>query len=86
MKSDKRGIGTLVEITNVSPHGIWLYADDREYFLPFEKYPWFRDATIAQIHAVEVPRPGHFHWPELDVDLHRDILENPEQYPLVAKS
>jgi hypothetical protein len=38
-----------VELTNVSGHGLWLMIDDEELALPFDQFPWFRDATIAQL-------------------------------------
>ncbi|WP_420886735.1 DUF2442 domain-containing protein [Candidatus Kuenenia stuttgartensis] len=28
---------------------------------------------------------SHLHWPDLDIDLEIDSLENPEKYPLVYK-
>jgi len=30
--------------------------------------------------------PGHFHWPELDIDLTQEIIEHPERFPLSDKS
>ena len=38
-----------VEVTNVSRHGLWLLVGDEELFLPFEHFPWFRDASIEEI-------------------------------------
>ena len=29
--------------------------------------------------------PGHFYWPDIDVDLTEDIIEHPERFPLTAK-
>jgi len=86
MKSAKRGTRTLAEVTNISQHGIWLFFKGSEYFMPFEKYPWFRQATVEQIQDIEATPTGHFHWPALDVDLHVDILEHPERFPLRTKS
>ena len=57
----------------------------RELFLSFDEFPWFRDASIGQITAVEETRRGHFRWPGLDVDLDIKSIENPERYPLVAR-
>ena len=37
-----------VEVTNVSRHGLWLLVGDEELFLPFEHFPWFRDAVLVQ--------------------------------------
>jgi hypothetical protein len=86
MKSAKPGKRTsAVEVTNVSPHGLWLLLNEREHFLPFEHFPWFRDATIGELTNVKLPQSHHLHWPDLDVDLAVESLENPESYPLVSK-
>ena len=73
------------EISNISPHGIWLLLDGRERFLPFEQYPWFKDATVAQITNVRLLHGAHLYWPDIDVDLSLSILDAPERYPLSAK-
>lgn len=87
MKSSARGKHTsAVEILNVSAFGIWLLADDREYFAAFEHFPWFKEAKIADILDVERPHAGHLFWPRLDVDLAVGSLEEPEKYPKVAKA
>jgi hypothetical protein len=26
---------------------------------PFEQFPWFREATVAQLSDIRCPRPGH---------------------------
>jgi hypothetical protein len=85
MKSAKRGKRTsAAEVANVSPHGLWLLVDDTEHFLPFEQFPWFRQATIGQLVNVERPSAHHLYWPELDVDLAVESLNDPDRYPLVS--
>ena len=85
MRSKQPGTRTSVpEVTNVSQHGLWLLLDERELFLPFRTFPWFADATIAQLSRVERPLPHHLYWPDLDVDLHVESIERPETYPLVS--
>ncbi len=74
-----------VEVTHISNHGIWLLTDIKEFFLSYEAFPWFRDVTVGQILNVEEPSPGHFFWPDLDVDLDVDIIEHPERFPLKSK-
>jgi hypothetical protein len=74
-----------VEVTNVSQHGLWILLGDRELFLPFEKFPWLRDAPIAQLLRVELPSSHHLYWPDLDVDLAVESIEHPERFPLVSK-
>ena len=85
MKSETLGPGTLAaEVTNISGQGFWIWLGDREVFLPFERFPWFRDATVAGITRLERPQPFHLYWPDLDVDLEVDSIDHPERYPLVA--
>ena len=74
---------SAVEVTNISIHGLWIFLRDREYFLPFENYPWFRTAKIGEIHNVELLHERHLHWPDLDIDLDLESLEQPEKYPLI---
>lgn len=79
------GTGTsTAEVTHISPHGVWVLVDSRELFMPFDQFPWFREAPVGAIHAVERPHPRHLYWPRLDVDLSLDSIEDPEKYPLVA--
>ncbi|MFQ5741042.1 MAG: DUF2442 domain-containing protein [Acidobacteriota bacterium] len=73
-------------MTNVSKHGFWLLFDARELFLPFDEFPWFRDATINQLLNVQLPQPDHLYWPALDVDLAVDSIEHPERYPLISSA
>lgn len=76
---------SAVEVTNISSHGLWLLAHDREFFLPYSEFPWFREQPVRAILNVEEPRPGHFHWPDLDVDLTEEIIEHPERFPNTAR-
>ena len=87
MNSSQPGENTSeVEVTNISGHGLWLYAHGTEHFLSYEQYPWFEEKTVSQITNVEETSPGHYYWPELDVDLSEKILQNPEAFPLQAKT
>ena len=74
-----------VEVANVSSHGVWLLAHERELFMPYEDFPWFKDVPVGKILNVEELSPGHFYWPDLDVDLTAEIIEHPERFPLKAK-
>lgn len=73
------------EVTNVSSHGLWLLAGDKELFLSYEDFPWFKDVPIGKILNVQEPTPGHFYWPDIDVDLGIETIENPDRFPLQAK-
>ncbi|MDY6842121.1 MAG: DUF2442 domain-containing protein [Pseudomonadota bacterium] len=77
---------SAVEVTNISTHGVWLLAHDREFFMPYNSFPWFKEQPVSAIVNVEEPSPGHFYWPDLDVDLTEEIIEHPERFPNVAYS
>lgn len=85
MKSAAPGASTFpVEVTNVSTHGFWIFVGERELFVSFRDFPWFKDASIGAITQVVLPSPHHLYWPALDVDLAVDSIEHPEKYPLVS--
>lgn len=73
-----------VAVANVSAQGFRLLVADREFFVSFDLFPWFREATIGRLLNVTMPHPGHLYWPQLDVDLDVDSIEHPERYPLVG--
>ena len=83
MGSKQHGIDTSgVEVTGISAHGVWLLAGQEEIFLSYEDFPWFKDASVGKILNVEEPTPGHFYWPDLDVDLGLETIRHPDRFPL----
>lgn len=76
---------SAAEVTNISKHGLWILLGDEELFLPYDEFPWFRNATIGQASQVEWPSPDHLRWPLLDVDLSLESMRNPSAFPLRAK-
>ena len=77
---------STVEITNISSHGVWLLSHDKELFMSYADFPWFKNQTVKSIINVEEQSPGHFYWPTLDIDLTEKIIEHPERFPLKAKT
>lgn len=85
MNSKLPGRHTLpVEITNISAHGIWLMTENQELFIPYDNFPWFKDAPVSKILNIQEPSPGHFYWPDLDVDLGIESIVHPERFPLMS--
>ncbi len=85
VKSSVYGNSTsVVEVTSISTHGIWLFADQKELFMPYEEFPWFKDQPVKNIIHVEEQSKGHFYWPEMDVDLFLESIQHPERFPLKA--
>ena len=75
-----------VVVTNVSRHCLWLLVGDEELFLPFEHFPWFRDASIEEISVVERQTADHLRWPLLDIDVSVESIRTPDAFPLIAKT
>lgn len=87
MTSAELGRNTFpAEVTNVSAHGFWLFIGERELFVAFEHFPWFRDASIRAITNVELPSAHHLYWPDLDIDLAVESIEHPEKFPLMSQA
>lgn len=87
MKSASIGSCTsATEVTDISRFGIWILHRGIEYFLPFEDFPWFREAAVSQVLSVVEEGPEHLRWPELDIDLSLESIRNPKQFPLISEA
>jgi len=86
MKLLRHGKDISVSVENITSFGIWLLVEEKEYFLSYKDFPFFKDQTLNSIQNVQLLHGYHLYWPDLDIDLEIDSLENPEKYPLKSKS
>jgi hypothetical protein len=70
------------QITSIEQGGFWLLTGHGEFFVSFERYPAFEQATVSQIFNFRESF-GDFHWDELDIDIELEAMKHPEHYPLV---
>ena len=82
--SSHGNVTSAVEVTNISQHGIWVLAGEKELFLPYEEFPWFKNKRSKSVKNIQVLSPGHLFWPDLDVDLTVESIEHLERFPLQA--
>ena len=73
------------EVTQISTNGTWLLLGEKEYFLSFDNFPWFKDASVSAIHNVSLLNANHLYWADLDVDLAVESIKHPDRFPLVSK-
>jgi len=73
--------GLKSQITNIEKDGFWLLTADGEFFISFEQYPAFKQATVEQIFDF-AEHFGDFYWERLDIDIEMQALKRPENYPL----
>ena len=71
-----------VEVTLISRNGLNLLVGDKEYYLPFGKFPWFKTASVSDVFDVQMKGKNRIRWEALDVDLSLSIINNPDNYPL----
>ena len=53
------------EVTNISSHGLWILSNEKEFFLSYDNFPWFKDKTVNDITKVESFGQGHLYWENL---------------------
>ena len=86
MKSQTLGNSTSdVEILSIESNGLWLHAKGREYFLPHDDFPWFKEARVVDVLNVELFHEFHLCWPTLDVDLDLSSLGDLSSTPLIYR-
>ncbi len=77
---------SVIEVTNISSHGIWLLVHSEEFFMSYEDFPWFKGQPVKAILNVEELSSDHYYWPAIDVDLTKEIIKNPDRFPLKIKT
>jgi hypothetical protein len=73
-----------VEVTRVSKYGFWVSLPEEEVYLPFEHFPWFKDAPLGQVLNVRQPTDHSLYWPDLGIDLALESISYPEPFSLVG--
>lgn len=79
-------ITSEAEVTHIPRHGFWVLLGDEELHVPFEQFPWFKQATVEQITTVEHPTADHLYWPALDVDLSVRSIRRPADFLLMSRA
>ena len=87
MKLKKLGKNTSkkAEVLSISPFGIWILVYNEEYFLPYDNFPWFKEASVKNILDLKLEHKSNLRWEALDIDLELESLKNLEKYPLLAQ-
>jgi hypothetical protein len=37
---------STVEVTHISSHGVWLLTQDKELFMSYNDFPWFKEQPV----------------------------------------
>ena len=74
-----------VNVQSIMPEGIFISVLGNDYYVPYKRLPWFKEAKVSDILNVKMIGDFAIRWENLDVDLEIDSLKFPERYPLVMK-
>jgi len=74
-----------VHILSIKHDGIFISVYGNDYFLSYNRVPWFRDAKLSDIFNVSMMGDDAIRWDSLDVDLEIESLIYPERFPHVMK-
>ena len=83
--SEKVGASTFAKVLTITSGGVLIEIEEGEFFLPYSRVPWFKNAPVSDVLNVEMSGKRSIRWNKLDVDLEIESLLHPEKYPLVAK-
>ena len=84
MNASKNGKNTS-KVNFITSEGFYLQVNDKEYYLDFKDYPYFKQVPVKDIFNVEIDEYSDLHWNKYDIDLCEEILKAPEKYPLKMK-
>lgn len=73
------------EVTHISRNGLVLWVRDREYYLFYDKFPWFKRAAVDDVFDVQLLGQERIRWNALDIDLSLSIITHPDKYTLISK-
>ena len=73
-----------IEVTHVSTYGVWLLLVTASCSCPMKTFRGSKTCRWKNSKCTKTA-PGHFYWPDLDVDLSEEIIAHPERFPLKAK-
>lgn len=66
---------SAVEVQNVGQDMLWVYADRKEYCLPYDTFPEFLQARLHEILNVRLTRNTELHWPALGLTVPLETLQ-----------
>lgn len=73
---------TTAEVTMINARGILLFIGGKEYYLSYDRFPWFRNARVLDVLNVTMLDEKSLRWDAIDVDLEIDSITHPERYPI----
>ncbi len=72
-----------VKVTGVGNKGVSLDIHGKEYHMSYKDFPWLGSLTAQELGNIYIRYEDEIYFPDLDIELGLEILENPKKYPLL---
>lgn len=59
----KAGKDISISVENITPFGVWVFVNEKEYFLSYEDYPYFKEQTLNSVQNVQLLHGYHLYCP-----------------------
>ena len=76
MNSSKNGMNMNAKVVELSRNFMLVDYCGKVYRIDFGRFPYFRGCFLSELYNVEASAEG-LHWPEADIDIELEYLENP---------
>jgi len=63
------------KVTSITPCSITVTLENKEYYLPFSRYPWFEYCSIRELTDLTFDGVG-LCWDQADIDLELELIED----------
>jgi hypothetical protein len=78
MNASTNGTALTAKVVELACDYMLVEHCGKVYNIDFNRYPYFRSCFLGELYNVEASPIG-LHWPEADIDLEVEYIENPPQ-------
>lgn len=80
MNALKNGTKVSAKVVELARDFMMVDYCGKVYRIDFDLYPYFRSCFVSELYNVKASAVG-LHWPDVDIDLEVEYLENPPENP-----
>ena len=78
MNASKNGTGITAKVVELTRDYMLVDHCGKVYRIDFDRYPYFRSCFLSELYNVQASPIG-LHWPDADIDLEVEYIENPPE-------
>lgn len=78
MNASTNGMGVTAKVVELTRDYMLVEHCGKVYHIDFNRYPYFRSCFLGELYNVQASPVG-LHWPDADIDLEVEYIENPPE-------